>query len=181
MSGARIGALVGVFFGCAWGLAGAVGLPRSERVIGVTLSLVISVVLAILLAMHRTPGDTPPGVFRGGVYGAAVAFEVVAIFVAVLGLRHWELEGLLVPTIGFIVGLHFIGLWKATDLIAFAWVAVAMCVVCLIAMALPGLAADTGYAINFRQVVAGWGCALVLWVAAATPLLTNVRITPTQV
>jgi hypothetical protein len=172
MSGASIGALVGVFFGCAWGLVGAAGLPSQERPLGIVVGLVISLALAILLVTHRSPAGASPGVFRGALYGAAVAFEVVAILATVWVLRYWGLEGLLVPAIGFIVGLHFVGLWKATDLIVFAWVAVAMCVVCLVAAALPGSAA-AGDATNLRQAVAGWGCAIVLWIAAGTPLLTK--------
>jgi hypothetical protein len=65
--------------------------------------------------------------FRGSIYVAALAFEVIPIFAAVLLLRRFALSQFLVPAIGVIVGLHFIGLWKTTDLFVFRWTAVAMC------------------------------------------------------
>jgi len=73
------------------------------------------------------------------------------------------------PAIGFIVGLHFLGLWKATDLRVFRWTAVAMCLVCGIAAFLPSATPNGN--VDLRRAVTGLGCALVLWGASAWGLV----------
>ena len=95
--------------------------------------------------------------------GAAIG--VVTIWL----LKLFGLPHLLMPAIGFIVGLHFLGLWKATDLQVFLWTAVAMCLVCGIAAFFPGATA-TGN-VDLRRAVTGLGCAVVLWGASASSLI----------
>jgi hypothetical protein len=95
------------------------------------------------------------------------AADAIAILAAVLLLRRFSLSQFLVPAIGVIVGLHFIGLWKATDLSVFRWTALAMCVVCTFSLLLPGRTVD---GTDARQAVAGLGSALALWVAGAATL-----------
>jgi hypothetical protein len=86
---------------------------------------------------------------------------VAAILGTIWLLRQFALSQLLLPAIGLIVGLHFLGLWKATDLRVFLWTALAMCLVCGVAAFLPG-ATENGN-IDVRRVVTGLGTALVLW------------------
>ena len=107
------------------------------------------------------------GTFRGHIYGIAVAFE--AIFGTIWLLRQFALSQFLLPAIGFIVGLHFLGLWKATDLRVFLWTALAMCLVCSVAAFLPG-ATENGN-VDVRRVVTGLGTALVLWGAGVRTLV----------
>lgn len=77
----------------------------------------ISAVLIVALALPRKQRHL--GTFRGHIYGIAVAFEVAAIFGTIWLLGQFALSQFLLPAIAFIVGLHFLGLWKATDLRVF--------------------------------------------------------------
>jgi hypothetical protein len=157
------GATMGAMFGCAWGIAGATALTAPWRVWAIGSSIGISVALIFALALvdrRRTAA-----VFRGRLYGMSVAVEVVAIVGAVWLLKQLGLPELIMPAIGFIVGLHFLGLWKSTDLRVFLWTALAMCLVCGMAGFLPGAMANTN--VDLRRVVTGLGSALVLWGASA--------------
>lgn len=162
-----IGSVVGVVAGCVWGIGGATGLPRPWQAWAAGSSIGISVVLIAALAM--TYGQRQLGTFRRSTYGLAVAFEAGAIFTAIWLLKRFDLPQFLLPAIGFIVGLHFLGLWKATDLRVFLWIALAMCIVCGLAAFLPGVTENGN--VDLRTVVAGLGSALVLWGAALRTLL----------
>ena len=166
MDGSAIGAIAGVAFGCAWGVAGATGLPRPLRAWAGGLSAAVSAILIAALALIRTAH--PSGIFRGSVYGMTVGGETAVIFLAIWLLRRYELSQFLIPTIGFIVGVHFLGLWKATGLSLFRWTSGAMCLVCVLAAILPGAAGVGG--VDTRRAVAGLGCAVVLWSAALAVL-----------
>jgi uncharacterized membrane protein (UPF0136 family) len=167
MNRGSVGAVVGVAFGCAWGIAGATALPNPWSVWGVRLSIGISAALAAALVM--LPARRKIGTFRGQVYGVAVALEAAGIVITVWSLRHLSLQQFLLPAIGFVVGVHFIGLWKATDMSLFRWVAGALCTICVVAAFSPGLTENGG--IDVRRVVAGLGCALVLWAAGLVTLI----------
>ena len=162
-----IGSVVGVIAGCVWGIGGATGLPRPWQAWALGSSIGISVVLIAALAM--TYGQRQLGTFRLSIYGMAVSFEAGAIFTAIWLLKRFALPEFLLPAIGFIVGLHFLGLWKATDLRVFLWIALAMCIVCGLSAFLPG-ATENGD-VDLRTVVAGLGSALVLWSAGFRTLL----------
>jgi len=167
MDGPNIGPVVGVAFGCAWGVAGATALPRPWQTWAIGSSIGISVALIGALAVPHKQRDS--ATFRAHIYGIAVAFEVAAIFGTIWLLRQFSLSQFLVPLIGFIVGLHFLGLWKATDLRVFLWSALAMCLVCGVAASLPG-ATESGN-VDVRRVVTGLGTALVLWGAGVSTLV----------
>ena len=162
MDGSNIGPVVGVAFGCAWGVAGATALPPPSQTWAIGCSIAISAVLIVAFALPHKQRHS--STFRGHIYGIAVAFEVAAIFGTIWLLRQLALSRFLFPAIGFIVGLHFLGLWKATDLRVFLWTALAMCLVCGVAAFLPG-GTENGN-VDLRRVVTGLGTALVLWGAA---------------
>lgn len=166
MDGPNIGPVVGVAFGCAWGLAGATALPHPWQTWAIGSNIGISAVLIVAFALLDKQRHSVT--FRGHIYGIAVAFEVAGIFLTIWLLRQFALSQLLLPAIGFIVGLHFLGLWKATDLRVFLWTALAMCLVCGVAAFLPG-ATENGN-VDLRRVVTGLGTALVLWGAAVRTL-----------
>ena len=105
MDGPNIGPVVGVAFGCAWGVAGATALPRPWETWAIGSSIGISAALIVALAVPQKQRDS--GTFRGHIYGIAVAFEVAAIFGTIWLLRQFALSQFLLPGIGFIVGLHF--------------------------------------------------------------------------
>jgi hypothetical protein len=161
------GAIIGAVFGCAWGIAGAMALPTPWRAWTTGFCIGVSFVLTLAHALphkHRSLD-----VFRGRIYGMTVAFQVAAIFATIWLLRQLALPRLLMPAIGFIVGLHFLGLWKATHLRVFLGTALTMCVVCAVAVLLPG-APENGN-VDLRRFVTGLGSALVLWGASAWSLL----------
>src|SRR5258708_2508249 len=166
MNRESVGAVVGVAFGCAWGIAGATALPNPWSAWGVRLCIGISAALAAALVM--LPARRTSGTFRGQVYGVAVALEAAGIVIAVWSLRHLFLQQFLLPAIGFVVGVHFIGLWKATGMSLFRWVAGALCTVCVVAAFSPCLTENGG--IDVRRVVAGLGSALVFWAAGLVTL-----------
>jgi hypothetical protein len=116
-----------------------------------------------------TYGQRQLGTFRPAIYGMAVSFEAGAIFTAIWLLKRFALPQFLLPAIGFIVGLHFLGLWKATDLRNFLWIALSMCTVCGLAAFLPGVTENGD--VDLRTVAAGLGSALVLWGAGFRALL----------
>ena len=167
MDGPAIGAIVGVTFGGAWGIAGATALPHPWQAWAIGSSIGISAVLIVALALPHEQRQS--GTFRGDTYAMAVAFEAVAIFATIWLLKRFALSQLLLPAIGFIVGLHFLGLWKATNLRVFLWTALAMCIVCGLAALLPG-ARENGD-VDTRRVVVGLGNALVLWGAGFSALV----------
>jgi hypothetical protein len=161
------GATIGAVFGCAWGIAGATALPTPWQAWAIAFSIGISIVLILALSLphkHR-----PLGAFRGRIYGMAVVFEVAAIFATIWLLKQLGLTNLLMPAIGFIVGLHFLGLWKATHVRVFFGTALTMCLVCGLAAFLPGTTANGS--VDLRRVVTGLGSAVVLWGASAWSLL----------
>ncbi len=158
MSNATIGATVGAAFGCAWGIVGSLGLPPRFRTLSMIFAAAISLALIIALVVHPSSLDSKK--FRGGIYGGAIAFEVLAIIAGSIVLQPPGLQQFILPFVGFVVGLHFIGLWKATDLPLFLWIAAAMCLVCAVAAFLPSRSA-TG--VDVRTAVTGLGSALVLW------------------
>jgi len=68
------------------------------------------------------------------------------------------LQAYALQALGVIIGLHFIGLWKASGMARFLGIAAAMTIVSLAACALPP---------PLRDMVTGFGNALVLWIGAA--------------
>ena len=167
MDGPAIGAIVGVTFGGVWGIAGATALPHPWQAWAIGSSIGISAVLIVALALPHEQRQS--GTFCRDTYAMAVAFEAVAIFATIWLLKRFALSQLLLPAIGFIVGLHFLGLWKATNLRVFLWMALAMCIVCGLAALLPG-ARENGD-VDTRRVVVGLGSALVLWGAGVSTLV----------
>ena len=166
MNGATVGAVAGVAFGCAWAIAGATAMPSPWRAWVIGLSMAISA--ALIVALAASPAPHEQSTFRGQVYGLTVALEVAGIIMVVSLLKYFALAKFLLPAIGFVVGLHFVGLWKATDLSLFLWTAAAMCIVCFGAALLAGSGGSEG--IDISRIVCGLGCALVLWVAGAASL-----------
>jgi hypothetical protein len=88
------------------------------------LSVPVSVFQLFSSWHSRCPTDSVSRLrFAAASIGIAIAFEVAAILATIWLLRRFALSHFLMPAIGFIVGLHFLGLWKATDLWVFVWTA----------------------------------------------------------
>ena len=162
MNGAAIGALICTIFGGVWAIAGGTGLPKRSRIAAITFATVFTLLLVAFVFVRPEPA-VRAGVFQGRVYGLSVAGEVLAIVIAVALLRWRRRRDLILPAVGLIVGLHFIGMWKAVGSPLFLAVAAAMSAVSLVAFLLPGWDRN-GF--SARQSVAGFGCAAILWIAA---------------
>ena len=152
-----IGPGIGLLFGGLWCLLGAQALSDPWRMAATALGGVIT--LALVVRVWRSPSGASSGtrMFRQRAYLAAVVLEIAAIALANRILP----QEYLIPAVGAIVGLHFIGLWQATGAARFLWISAAMCAVSAASALLP---------VGPREAVCGFGNALVLWVFASEPL-----------
>ena len=131
--GVAIGALIAICFGLDWAIAGVQGLPSRWRLSMLGIAILLSLLLSagILWRLRSHPHlVSGSGTFKGPIYWSSVAFETVAIFVAVLTLRWKGLKDYIMPTVAFIVGVHFFGLARAivSSNHGFILVGAAMCV-----------------------------------------------------
>ena len=158
-----IGSAIGLFFGGVWSVLGARALSSGWRLLVADAGIVLTVVLIVRL--WRTPrrSDAAPAVFRSRYYIAAVVLELIALNVVGNLLLRSGRAGYLLTSVGVIVGLHFIGLWLATRMPRFLWIAGAMCAVSTLAAFLP--AATAGF--NPRDAATGFANAVVLWIGAS--------------
>jgi len=168
VNGATIGAVIGAVFGSLWSIAGATALPRRWRACTGALGIGISTVLVGALVEFGARGR--PGKFDGEVYGYAVLLEVACIVAAIAVLRRTARMQMAPSAIAFIVGLHFLGLWKATGSSTFIWVAAAICFLSAWSVLLQG-PRQAGDGTDPRRALVGLGCAVVLWLAAAAALV----------
>ncbi len=157
-SGRRIGATIGLGFGGLWALLGAQALPQHLSVWAALAGFAVSAALILRVWWARPVPSEGKSLFRRTRYFVAVALEVAAIMAASNLLPRYGLSGYLIPVVGVIVGLHFIGLWLAAAQRHFLGIAAGMCAVSLAAMLLPP---------GPREIACGFGNALVLWVGAS--------------
>jgi hypothetical protein len=128
----------------------------------------ITTLLVTALPLLSPWGTFPHGTFRGGTYAMAVAAVALAIvFVASPPLNLRRRSDLLVPIAGIMVGLHFIGLWRAVDTLSFLLVAIAICLISALAFFVP----DSRSSMSPRRMLVGFGCAMVLWMAGGAALI----------
>lgn len=153
---ARIGAIIGLFFALVWLNVGLQAMAGPWR-IAVGAAGVIATIVAGVRAWRR-PLDT--GRFDRKWYLIAVAGELAAMALVGALFDFHDAPSIMWAIIGIIVGLHFIGLWRAVDDRRFLWLAGGMTAINIIALALtPGAG---------MQMLTGFGssAALVLAVAA---------------
>jgi hypothetical protein len=153
-----IGALFGFLFGVLWLLIGAnaVGNPASDVIAYVGILLFVLAAARVI----RRPARRYDRRFKMSYYIAAVVAEVAAIAVAQSWLASHGQTELLMPVIGIIVGLHFIGLWLASGHRLFAWLTGAMVAINLAALLLP-------LSTRGRKMMSGFGSSAALLVAAS--------------
>jgi len=172
MHGRLIGVVVGVVFGLAWGFAGASQLPEPWARGAVLAMLLIATVLIVAAVRARVSDRNSEGrTFDGRVYGISVILEMLGILIVALLLGRERLQPYVPPAIAFVVGLHFLGLWRASGERAFVWTCLGLCVVSLVATLLPQTVAVVGSGADGRLLVTGLGSALILWLACAAAAL----------
>jgi hypothetical protein len=161
-----IGATIGLFFGGLWCVLGSQALPQGWRMAALVAGWIVTALLIVQVWRRPGAGNGGSAMFRRRAYLVAVVLEVAAIVAAGSVLPRAGLGDELIPAIGIIVGLHFLGLWKATDLRRFVAIALAMCAVSLLAALLP----LDWHGIDARIAACGFGNALVLWAGAGLAL-----------
>ena len=155
---------IGLFFGGLWGVIGALSLPSVWQLPIILVVALISTVLVIRL--WRTDIKLNAGtkkMFGRRAYLFAVVLEILAIEAASVLLPRIGLQHYFIEVVGVIVGLHFIGLWKATKSTRFLKIAAGMCVASIVGAIFP----YTWGLVHLRDFVTGFGNALVLWIGAS--------------
>jgi hypothetical protein len=161
-----ISGAIGLFFGGLWSVLGAQGLRQSWQLPAAAIGIAITVALIIMLWRRPTRAGTGTALFGRRAYSVAVILEVLAIIAASNLLHRYGLQSYFIPAVGAIVGLHFIGLWAATHMPRFLWIAGAMVVVSLLTALLP----HAYGAFDPRDAACGFANALVLWIGASLPI-----------
>jgi hypothetical protein len=161
-----IGATVGVFFGGLWCVLGSQVLPHAWQWPAIATGWIVTAALVVQLWRRKSVPGGGGAMFRQRAYLAAVILEVAALLAAANLLPQAGFGDQMIPAVGVIVGLHFIGLWMATGLRRFLGIAFAMCVVSVASAFLP-----TAYAgLDLRVAACGFANALVLWIGAGLAL-----------
>jgi hypothetical protein len=155
--------LIGLTFGGLWALLAAITLPRTYIPLGIAVVVLITVGCLVRL-WRRTP-DLPPrkAFFRTRGYIVSVACEVTACCIASVTFPRFGLLEYLYSAIGFIVGLHFIGLWRVRGSRRFLITSVGMCFVSLLSTIVP----FSWNTFDLRYAFLGVGNALILWIGAS--------------
>ena len=158
-----IPASIGTIFGGLWALIAAMALPPIWRIPATVIAAVSTAILIVRLWRAERPAAGPPTrLFGRKAYRIAVVAEVLAIYAASAALPRLGWQAYFIQAVGIIVGLHFIGLWRATRSGRFVGIAAGMCIVSALAILLPA----TVRLVDLRDFVAGAGNALVLWMGA---------------
>lgn len=165
--GATIVAIIGSCIGGFSAMLGASGLSAKWRpiaflgVLATTTVLVTALPLLVPDVAHSAP-------FRAEIYVSAVIAELLGIlFVASPPLKLYRRKDLILPAAALILGLNFIGLWRAMSSSTFLVIAIAMCMISAAALFVP----DRESATNPRRLLVGFGCAAVLWANAGATLV----------
>ena len=165
-----VGATLGLCFAGLWSVLGALALQNGLRGAAMAAGLVISAYLILRLWRSRAQANEGTAMFRRRAYAVAVVLEIAALYAVALLLPRYGLRAWMIPAVGVVVGLHFIGLWKASGHARFLWIAGCMTAVSVLSLALPPT--PLLFAANARDAVCGYGNALVLWLFAGQQMGT---------
>ncbi|HEY8949779.1 MAG TPA: hypothetical protein VIM56_12910 [Rhizomicrobium sp.] len=160
-----IPATIGLFFGGLWCWLGAQGLPPIWQMPVGVAGILASLLLIARLWRMKTLAGTGNAMFGRSAYLLAVAFEVAAIVLFTNLAPKYGWQDQLIPVVGIIVGLHFIGLWRATMMTRFLWIAGGMVAISAASAFLP----HAWNGLDPRDAACGFGNALVLWFGAFQP------------
>jgi hypothetical protein len=154
MPGQKRGVIILSVMGCVWCVATAFTLPSAMRSVTIAAALLVT---GLLLLAIRSRAFATPGKFDRKIFRLSVVFETIVIFAAIFLLNYFHAAPFILSAIAIIVGLHFIGMWRATDKRMYLGIAAAMCLAGLVAAGLPP---------PLRFQVSGFGSALSLWIGA---------------
>jgi hypothetical protein len=155
---------IGVMFGGLWALIAVMASPPGWRIPLAAIAMCATMIfIARAWRGRRALPSAAQRLFGRKTYQIAVVGEVIAIYAASALLPGFGWQGYFIQVVGIIVGLHFIGLWKASGSLRFLGIATAMCVVSVITVALPA----NVHLFHLRDFFTGAGNALVLWLGAS--------------
>ena len=152
-----IAPFVGLGFGMLWLFVGASALRAPYDLVAGLVGLVLFIAVAVHVVRRR---EQRPQSFNRKIFVLAVIFEVVAIAIAQSWLLAHGLGVYLIPVVGILVGLHFVGLWLAWQRPSFLALAVAMVAVNIVSAALP-------LPLRGRLALSGFGSAAALLISVA--------------
>lgn len=155
--------LIGICFGGLWAGAGGMAFSGSVRGVLLTLAVLLTAGLAVHASRSLAASDSQSRMFHSRPYVIAVVLETVAIAGIAALLPRYGAERFLLQAIGIIVGLHFIGLWKASHLSKFLWISAGMCLVSTASI----LAQHATAGVRAGDVLTGFGNALILWLGVS--------------
>ena len=158
-----IASLIGAFFGAAWAFVGCTGFTGNTRIVlMVTTGVLIAVFITRIVRRRSMPSHNQ--IFHRWPYLIAVGLEAAAIAFAAFLLPRIGGGAYLVEVIGIIAGLHFIGLWKASQAARYLFIAAGMCVFSIGAM----IAQSALRSHTIGLYLTGFGNALVLLCGAGS-------------
>lgn len=128
------GSFVGLVFAALW-LSVAIGATPAPWATIMGVAGGVTLLATALMVVRRRTGRA--GRFDGRWFAGAVIFEIAAIAAVQLWLAQHHHADLLLPAVGIIVGLHFIGVWRAIRLDRFVWLATALVLINLAALLAP--------------------------------------------
>jgi hypothetical protein len=154
-----IPSLIGLGFGLLWLSAGASALQPPFNWIAGGIGLALFAMAAARLP-RKVDAEQRTGPFNRKVFMLAVLFEVSAIVFAQAWLMAHGLGAYLLPVVGVLVGMHFVGLWLAWQRRSFLLLAAAMVAVNALAIVLP-------LQLRGRVALSGFGSAAALLISVA--------------
>ena len=154
MSNQKTGVAILSVMGFVWCTAGAILLPPPWRA---AATVGASIICGALLYANAS-GPAVLARLDRRIFALAAAFEIVGIFIAIRFLVISHQATFIPAAIAAIVGLHFVGMWLASDNRTYLGIAAAMCGAGLASVFLSPPA---------RMQVAALASGITLWAGAA--------------
>jgi hypothetical protein len=155
MSDRKTGIVVLAVMGLLWWLIGAFTIQRPWLYGVIAAGLVAcGSILARTMALPAQLQKLDRKLFI-----ASMLFEAVAIFVCIWLLIRARAYGYIFPATAIIVGVHFIGIWKASNRRDCLWLAAALCLIGIAVLPLP---------VPIRNQALGLFIATALWTCAVS-------------
>jgi hypothetical protein len=155
--------LIGMIFGGFWALIAVLALPRTYRTQEIAVVILITVGFVLRLWRRESALSSRKVFFRTRAYLFSVAGELMALCIASATFPRFGLSEYLYSAIGFIVGLHFVGLWHGSRSRRFLRISAWMCFASLLSAMIP----FSWKMFDLRYAFLGTANALILWVGAS--------------